>query len=83
MDLKSFLLALGIFCGGYVSNTLLDEVVDAAEKYSRPDLRLLQNRFQWLHHLQPREAKNNQCRYKAAYDGRIGQIAHPLLNVTE
>src|SRR5262245_61549097 len=23
---------LGIFCGGYVSNTLLDEVVDAAEK---------------------------------------------------
>jgi hypothetical protein len=35
MDLKSFLLTLGIFCGGYVSNTLLDEVVDAAEKYFR------------------------------------------------
>jgi hypothetical protein len=24
---------LGIFCGGYVSNTLLDEAVNAAEKY--------------------------------------------------
>jgi len=24
---------LAIFCGGYVSNTLLDEVVDAAENY--------------------------------------------------
>ena len=35
MDLKSFLLTLGIFCGGYVSNTLLDEVVDAGEKYFR------------------------------------------------
>ena len=35
MDLKSFLLTLGIFCGGYVSNTLLDEVVHAAEKYFR------------------------------------------------
>ncbi len=35
MDLKSFLLTLGIFCGGYVSNTLLDEVVGAAEKYFR------------------------------------------------
>jgi hypothetical protein len=33
MSPKSFLLTLGIFCGGYVSNTLLDEVVDAAEKY--------------------------------------------------
>jgi hypothetical protein len=33
MSPKSFLLALGIFCGGYVSNTLFDEVVDAAEKY--------------------------------------------------
>jgi len=30
---KTFLLTLGIFCGGYVSNTLLDEAVDAAEKY--------------------------------------------------
>ena len=35
MDMKSFLLTLGIFCGGYVSNTLLDEVVHAAEKYFR------------------------------------------------
>jgi hypothetical protein len=33
MSPKSFLLTLGIFCGGYVSNTLLDEVVDAAERY--------------------------------------------------
>jgi len=33
MSPKSFLFTLGIFCGGYVSNTLLDEVVDAAEKY--------------------------------------------------
>ena len=33
MSPKSFLLTLGIFCGGYVSNTLLDEVVDAGEKY--------------------------------------------------
>jgi hypothetical protein len=35
MSLKSFLLTLGIFCGGYLSNTLLDEVVDAAERYFR------------------------------------------------
>ena len=35
MSPKSFLLTLGIFCGGYVSNTLLDEVVDAGEKYFR------------------------------------------------
>ena len=35
MSLKSFLLTLAIFCGGYVSNTLLDEVIDAAEKYFR------------------------------------------------
>ena len=33
MSPKSFLLTLGIFCGGYVSNTLLDEAVNAAEKY--------------------------------------------------
>jgi hypothetical protein len=33
MSLKSFLFTLAIFCGGYVSNTLLDNVVDAAEKY--------------------------------------------------
>ena len=26
---------MAIFCGGYVSNTLLDEVVDAAERYVR------------------------------------------------
>ena len=35
MSLKSFLLTLGIFCGGYVSNTLLDNGVGAAEKYFR------------------------------------------------
>ena len=35
MDLKSYLLTLGIFCGGYVSNSLLDGVVGAAEKYFR------------------------------------------------
>ena len=33
MSIKSFLLTLAIFCGGYVSNTLLDNAVDAAEKY--------------------------------------------------
>ena len=33
MSTKSFLLTLGIFCGGYVSNTLLDNALDAAEKY--------------------------------------------------
>jgi len=33
MSLKAFLLTLGIFCGGYVSNTLLDGAVEAAEKY--------------------------------------------------
>jgi hypothetical protein len=33
MSPKSFLFTLGIFCGGYVSNTLLDEAVDAAERY--------------------------------------------------
>jgi len=33
MSMKTILLTLGIFCGGYVSNTLLDEAVDAAEKY--------------------------------------------------
>jgi len=33
MSPKSYLLTLGIFCGGYVSNTLLDEAVEAAEKY--------------------------------------------------
>ena len=35
MDLKSYLLTLGIFCGGYVSNSFLDGVVGAAEKYFR------------------------------------------------
>ena len=29
MSLNSFLLTLGIFCGGYVSNTLLDNAVEA------------------------------------------------------
>jgi len=33
MSIKSFFLTLAIFCGGYVSNTLLDNAVDAAEKY--------------------------------------------------
>jgi hypothetical protein len=33
MSLKSFLFTLAIFCGGYVSNTLLDNVVDAADTY--------------------------------------------------
>ena len=33
MSIKSFLLTLGIFCGGYVSNTLLDNALDAAENY--------------------------------------------------
>ena len=33
MSVKSFLFTLAIFCGGYVSNTLLDEVVEAAERY--------------------------------------------------
>ena len=58
MSLKSFLFTLAIFCVGYVSNTLLDEAVDAAEKYFRvrPNL---QGGFQWLHHLQSREAKNS------------------------
>jgi hypothetical protein len=35
MGLKSFLLTLAIFCGGYLSNTLLDSAVEAAEKYFR------------------------------------------------
>ena len=35
MSLKASLLTLGIFCGGYVSNTLLDNAVEAAEKYFR------------------------------------------------
>jgi hypothetical protein len=33
MSLKSFLFTLAIFCGGYVSNTLLDSAVDAAQTY--------------------------------------------------
>ena len=33
MNPKSFLLALAIFSGGYLSNTLLDEAIDRAEKY--------------------------------------------------
>jgi len=35
VNLKTFLFTLAIFCGGYASNTLLDEVVDATEKYFR------------------------------------------------
>jgi len=33
MSLKSFLCTMAIFCGGYVSSTILDGVLDAAEKY--------------------------------------------------
>jgi len=33
VSVKSFLITLAIFCGGYVSNTLLDEAVEAAERY--------------------------------------------------
>ena len=33
MNPKSFLFALAIFSGGYLSNTLLDEAIDRAEKY--------------------------------------------------
>ena len=33
MSLKTYLFTLAIFCGGYVSNTLLDNAVEAAEKY--------------------------------------------------
>jgi hypothetical protein len=35
MNLKSFLCTMARFCEGYVSNTILDEVVDAADKYFR------------------------------------------------
>ena len=35
MNLKTLLFTLAIFCGGYASNTLLDEIKDAAEKYFR------------------------------------------------
>jgi hypothetical protein len=35
MSPKSFLCTMAIFCGGYVSSTILDEVVDAADKYFR------------------------------------------------
>jgi hypothetical protein len=33
MQVKTFLFTLAIFCGGYVSNTLLDSAVDAAQTY--------------------------------------------------
>jgi hypothetical protein len=33
MTIKSFLLTCGIFCGGYVSNTLLDSAIDATGSY--------------------------------------------------
>jgi hypothetical protein len=35
MSLKSFLCTMAIFCGGYAFSTILDEVVDAADKYLR------------------------------------------------
>jgi hypothetical protein len=31
--IKSFLLTCGIFCGGYVTNTMLDTALEAAESY--------------------------------------------------
>ena len=33
MSLKTYLCTLAIFCGGYVSNTLLDSAVEAAQTY--------------------------------------------------
>jgi hypothetical protein len=33
MSPKSFFLTLAIFCGGYLSNTLLDSAVEAAQTY--------------------------------------------------
>jgi len=33
VSLKSFFVTLAIFSGGYLSNTLLDEGIDAAKKY--------------------------------------------------
>jgi hypothetical protein len=33
MSAKSFLLTCAILCGGYVSNTLLDNALEAAETY--------------------------------------------------
>ena len=31
--MKSLLITLGIFCGGYISNTLLDDALEAAKRY--------------------------------------------------
>ena|SRR5215468_5199227 len=33
MTMKSFLLTCGVFCGGYVTNTMLDTALEAAESY--------------------------------------------------
>jgi hypothetical protein len=33
MNTKSLLLTFGIFCGGYISNTILDTALDADESY--------------------------------------------------
>jgi hypothetical protein len=33
MSLKTYLCTLAIFCGGYVSSTLLDSAVEAAQTY--------------------------------------------------
>ena len=33
MNMKSFLLTFGIFCGGYISYTLLDDALAAAKSY--------------------------------------------------
>jgi len=35
MSAKTFLCTMAIFCGGYAFSTILDGVVDAAEKYFR------------------------------------------------
>ena len=35
MTIRSFLLTCGIFCGGYVTNTMLDSALEAAESYFR------------------------------------------------
>ncbi len=38
MTIKSFLLTCGVFCGGYVTNTMLDTALEAAESYFREHL---------------------------------------------
>ena len=53
MNPKAFLLTLGIFCGGYVSNTFLDNAVEAAEKYFHLKTSdSYKTDSKWLRHLQ-------------------------------